>query len=83
MAGGTITVTEIAPAMNRKFIFFSGTSDSSNKLDFSAYPNIYLVQGWSSTNPGATTNAVTAVTDGGDVTFSSEAAIVGYAIVQD
>lgn len=84
MAGNAITVTEISPASNRKLIFFSGTTDGSNKLDFSAYPNIYLVLAWDATNPGATEEVVTAVTDGGDVTFTNATnAVVGFAIVQD
>lgn len=86
MAGGTITPVEIIPANNRKFIFFTGTTDASKKLDFSAYPNIYLVQAWDATTggPGGTAEAVVTVTNGGDVTFTNAAnAIVGWAIVQD
>ena len=84
MTGATITATEIAPNCGLKLIFFTVTLDGSAKADFSDYSSIKYVSAWDATNPGATVETVTAVTDAGDVTFTNVSnAIVGFAIVQD
>ena len=83
MAGGAITVTEITPAMGLKVIYFTCTLDGSFKADFSAYPAIYYVKAVDDTTPYATDEAVTAITQGGDVTFTNGTTIRGFAIVQD
>ena len=85
MVGATLSsVIEIAPNAGLKLIYFEVTLDGSAKADFSGYSDVKIVQAWDATNPGATAETVTAVTDGGDVTFTNNSnAIVGFAIVQE
>ncbi len=82
--GSTISATEVAPNAGKKFIFFSTTLDGSAQADFSAYSSVDLIQAWDATTPGATAEPVTAIVNGGDVTFTNASnAIVGWAFVTE
>lgn len=80
MAGGEITVTKVVPQMGASLIYFTGTTDASYKLDFSDYTAV----NWISAVVASTLvpEPATAYTAGGDITFTTEAAIKGVALVE-
>jgi hypothetical protein len=80
MAGASITVTDVVPALNKKMIYFSATTDGDDKLDFSDYSSV----DWISVVVAATLvpEPVTAYTAGGDITLTSTStAVKGVALV--
>jgi len=84
MTGATVTFTEIVPAMGLKIVYFTVTLDGSAKADFSQFATTYYVKAVDDATPWATDEAVTAITQAGDVTFTNNNnAIRGWAIVQE
>lgn len=83
MTGAAITVTELVPAMGLKLIYFTCTLDGSFDADFSAYQTVYYVKAVDDTSPYEVDEAVTIITQGGDVRFTDGTDIRGFAIVQE
>jgi hypothetical protein len=81
MTGASLTtVVDVAPNLNKKLVYFSGTTDASKDLDFSAYSSV----DWVSAVVAATLvpEPATAYSAGGDIRFTSiSTAIKGVALV--
>jgi len=80
MAGATITATKISPQQGGSIIYFSGTTDASKDLDFSAYTSVDWIKAVVAAD--LTPEDVAAYTAGGDIRFTSAlTAIKGMAKV--
>ena len=80
MAGATITVTKVVPQGGMSLVYFTVTLDGSAKADFSDYASVV----WCYACDASTlaTEAVTAYTAGGDITFTNAANVIqGVALV--
>lgn len=80
MTGATITVKQVIPQQGKNLIYFTGTTDGSAKLDFSAYSGIDWVDAVVASSLAK--DAVAAYSAGGDLTLTSTGtAVKGLAIV--
>ncbi len=80
MTGATITATEVAPAMGKKLIYFTVTTDGTADADFSAYTRVEWIN--AQVVSTGVDDAVAANTAGGDVRFTSTTtALSGIALV--
>ena len=80
MAGASLTVTKTYPQMGKSLIYFTVTLDSSAKADFSDYKSVDFCYACDASS--LATEAVTAYTAGGDITFTNASnAIKGIALV--
>lgn len=80
MTGASITVTKVVPQMGKSLIYFTGTTDGSNKLDFSDYSAVDFVSARDASTLAP--EDATAYTAGGDITFTNSSnEIKGIALV--
>jgi hypothetical protein len=80
MAGASITVSNVAPILNKKLIYFVVTLDGSAKADFSAYSSVDWIEAVDEAT--LVPEPATAYTAGGDITFTNAANVIkGQALV--
>lgn len=81
MTGASITITKVVPQLGASLVYFSGTTDASNKLDFSDYSAVNWISAVDATT--LVPEAATAYTAGGDITFTNASnPVKGVALVE-